>query len=268
MTAMQILIDNLISILIAGTVTMVLLTTQMRSQHASIEQTASHAVKAKTLVFGKWVEHDILTLGANFGTNLYRFDEPTLDADGNTVRWTFFSDSTRLDGSKLRVYTRYRLEPTDQVAFQDTSFQLFQLHRDSAAVDYVGDTVARPSTGQWARNLWTISTLSFFRIEMLGRMGVTPRTTTGAIDVDRVDYVRVRFGVVPEYVLKPDNYLREIYWVRTLKVRPYWRPPLPPSTPAPAPTLPSDTDPTASTEPSPTVTAPTVVTTPTAPATF
>lgn len=233
---MQVLIDHLISILIAGTVTLVLLTTQMRSQHATIEQTASHSVKAKTLVFGSWVERDIVNLGANFGTNLYRFDAPTVDANGNTVGWSFFSDSTRLDGTKLRAYTRYRLVPTTRVAFQDTSFQLYQLHRDTAAVNYVGTTVAPPTSSQWRRNLWTIGTLSFFRIEMLGRLGDTPLTPGGAIDVERVDYLRVQFGVVPEYVLKPDNYLRELYWVRTLKVRPYWRPPLPPS--VPPPTLP------------------------------
>ena len=60
---------------------------------------------------------------------------------------------------------------------------------------------------------------------MLDRSGTTPRTPSGAVDVDKADYVRVRFGVVPEYVLKPDNYIRELYWVRTMKVRPYWAPP-------------------------------------------
>lgn len=222
---MQMLLDNLIAIMVAAVVTVALLATQTRSQHATIEQTASHSVKAKTLVFGKWIEHDVLNLGANFGNNLYRFSEPVSDADGNTTLWTFYSDSTRANGSRLRSYTRYRLVPTSRVAFQDTTFQLYIVNRDTAAVNYVGETVAEPSSSAWVRNLWSIGTLSFFKIEMLGRLGETPRRPDGSLDVEAVDYVRVRFGVVPEYVLRPDNYIRELYWVRTLKVRPYWTPP-------------------------------------------
>lgn len=223
---MQVFLDHLISILVAGVVTLVLISTQMRSQHATVEQTASHSVKAKTLAFGQWVERDILNLGANVGHNTYRFTDPVVDAHGNTSLWTFFSDSTRTNGTRLRSYTRYRLVPTELVQFQDTTMQMYVVNRDTAAVNYVGDTVAMPTNAQWVRNLWSIGTLSFFRIEMLGSMGETPRIpATGAIDVDKVDYIRVRFGVVPEYVLRPDNYIRELYWVRTLKVRPYWAPP-------------------------------------------
>lgn len=223
---MQVFIDHLTSILVAGVVMLVLITMQTRSQHAMIEQTASHSVKAKTLSFGQWVEHDILNLGANVGHNTYRFTDPQVDANGNTALWIFFSDSTRTNGTRLRSYTRYRLEPTEMVQFQDTTMQMYVVNRDTAAVNYVGDTVAMPTNAQWARNLWSIGTLSFFRVEMLGSMGETPRVEgSEAIDVDKVDYIRVRFGVVPEYVLRPDNYIRELYWVRTIKVRPYWAPP-------------------------------------------
>lgn len=222
---MQSILDHLTSILVAGVVTLVLISTQTRSQHATIEQTASHGVKAKTLVFGQWVERDILNLGANVGHNTYRFTEPELDASGNTRRWIFFSDSTRTNGTRLRSYTRYRLEPTRMVQFQDTTMQMYVVNRDTAAVNYSGDTVAMPTSAQWVRNLWSIGTLSFFKIEMLGTLGDTPRLEDGSIDVDKVDYIRVRFGVVPEYVLQPDNFIRELYWVRTLKVRPYWAPP-------------------------------------------
>lgn len=222
---MQSILDHLIAIIVAGVVTMALISTQTRSQHSMIEQTASHGVKAKTLVFGRWVERDILNLGANVGHNTYRFTEPTVDANGNTTNWIFFSDSTRTNGTRLRSYTRYRLVPTQMVQFQDTTMQMYMVNRDTAAVNYVGENVAMPAANQWVRDLWTIGTLSFFRIEMLGTMGTTPRTEAGAIDVDKVDYIRVRFGVVPEYVLQPDNYIRELYWVRTLKVRPYWAPP-------------------------------------------
>lgn len=222
---MQILIDNLIAVLVSGVVIMSLLSNQFRSQHSMIEQTASHSVKAKTLVFGQWVEHDVLNIGANFGRNLYRFTEPEEDAEGNTVAWQFFSDSVRADGSKLRIFTRYRLLPTQTVAFQDTTLQMYVVNRDTTAVDHVGGAVPDPVESAWVRGIWSIGTLSFFRIEMLDRLGETPTRSGGGTDLDAVDYIRVRFGVVPEYVLKPDNYIRELYWSRTIKVRPYWQPP-------------------------------------------
>lgn len=231
---MQILLDNLIAIIVAGIVMLTLHVTQSRSTHASLEQVASHSVKEKTIIFGSWVEDDILNLGANFGDNLYRFDEPVVNPlTGNTTEWTFFSDSVRTNGTELRVFKRYRLIETEVAEFSNKTFQLYQVERDSAIVDYPAPGVAPASsavpTSSWVLGTKSIGTLSFFEIALLDRHGETPRIASGPdageIDVYRADYIRVRFGVVPEHVLKPDNYIRELYWVKTLKVRPYWTPP-------------------------------------------
>ena len=242
---MQILLDNLIAIIVAGVVMLTLHVTQSRSTHASLEQVATHSVKKKTIIFGRWVEHDILNLGANFGEDLYRFEQPAVDPlTGNTTEWTFFSDSTRADKSQLRVFKRYRLVETGQTTFSDKTFRLFQVERDTAVVDYHLDgtppATATVAPADWVLGTRSIGTLSFFEISLLDRTGQTPCPTkaeevkdadgkvvncTGDIDVWKADYVRVRFGVVPEFTLKPDNYIRELYWVKTLKVRPYWTPP-------------------------------------------
>ena len=225
---MQPIFDNLNALLIGGILLLTLSVTQARSQRAGIEQVASHSVKAKTLVFGQWIERDVLGLGANVGRNAYRFDDPTVDAaTGNTTRWRFHSDSVRIDGSVLRRVVQYRLVPTTRAAFRDTTYQLYEVQRDSATVA-VRNGVADPvRSDDWQRSIWSIGTLSFFQIQLIDRQGNTPRVggPAGPVDVDRADYVRIRFGVVPEYVLKPDNYIRELYWVRTMKVRPYWAPP-------------------------------------------
>ena len=242
---MQFLLDNLIAIIVAGMVMLTLHVTQSRSSHASIEQVATHSVKEKTIIFGRWIEDDVLNLGANFGTNLYRFDAPVVDdTTGNTTEWTFFSDSVRADKSKLRVFKRYRLVETKVATFSDKAFQLYQVERDSAVVDYTSAGVPPPTSAvpasAWVLGTRSIGTLSFFEISLLDRFGETPCPTeaeeiedadgrvvdcTGEIDVYKADYVRVRFGVVPEHVLQPENYIRELYWVKTLKVRPYWTPP-------------------------------------------
>ena len=238
---MNLIFDNLIALIVSGVVIMTLSTSQIRSQHAAHEQVVSHSVKAKTLVFGNWVERDILGLGANFGDNLYRFESPTIDAAGNTQEWVFYSDSIKADGDIIRIHKRYRLDSTRAVTFNETgqTFQLYEVKRDTAVTDVVDGVAVAPTAADWGNDIGSLGTLSFFRIEMLDRLGEVPYVAgteavdvdgnpipgTADIDVEAVDYIRVRFGVVPEYVLRPDNFIREMYWVRTLKVRPYWTPP-------------------------------------------
>ena len=238
---MNLLFDNLISLIVSGVVIMTLSTSQIRSQHAAHEQVVSHSVKAKTLVFGNWVERDIIGLGANFGDNLYRFESPVLDAAGNTSEWTFYSDSVKTDGSVIRIHKRYRLDSTRAVTFEESgqTFQLYEVQRDTAWTAVVGGVAAAPVASDWGNDIGSLGTLSFFRVEMLDRTGEVPCVDddtilddegrsvgcNGDVDVEAVDYVRVRFGVVPEHVLRPDNYIREMYWVRTIKIRPYWIPP-------------------------------------------
>ena len=225
---MQLLLDHLTSLLVAGVLILTLSTSQLGSKRAGIEQVASYSMKSKTLVFGTWVERDVIGLGAQFGRNLYRFGSPydDLDADGNTREWVFYSDSVRTPGDTLRVVTRYTLLETITAAFRDTTYQLYQLRRDSVHVPLVNGTAAAPAAGDWRSYGESIGTLSFFQVHLLDRQGMVPTDpATGEVRIEDVDYVRVRFGVVPEYVLKPDNTLRELYWSRTMKVRPYWAPP-------------------------------------------
>ncbi|WP_412062592.1 hypothetical protein [Rubrivirga sp. IMCC45206] len=234
---MQFLLDHLISVVVAGILILILQVGQIRTQHADIEQVTSHSVKAKTLIFGRWVEDDIMNIGANFGTNLYRFEAPTLEAlTGNALRWEFYSDSTQDDGTKSRIFKRYRLVENGVAQFEqpEATFRMYRVERDSVVVDY-SPTGSAPTLGGLAESAWvrsgnSIETVSFFKIELLDRFGETPLTASGDVDVLKADYIRVRFGVVPEYVLSTDgdsrgNTLRELYWSKTLKVRPYWVPP-------------------------------------------
>lgn len=232
---MQSILDHLTAIIIACVVILVLAVTNVRSSHASVEAVATHSVKAKTLVFGHWIERDILEIGRNMGRNRYRFDPPVLDALGNTLEFRFFSDSTCIascvfpDGvvgtteSVVRLHTRYVLDSTDVVSVRrGDSLHAMQLHilRREAAESLVIGGVAQPvPASRWRPDRWTIGTLSFFRVRMLLRDG------TVTTDPTRGDYIRIQFGVVPEWILQPENFIRELYWATTLKVRPFWEPP-------------------------------------------
>ncbi len=232
---MQFLLDNLTAIIVSGIVLLGLQVTQARSQHAGVEGVATHSAKTKTLAFGEWVEDDVLSIGANFGTNLYRFEEPILDSDGNASSWTFYSDSTRHDGTETRVFKRWRMVPTGTATFTDVSYDVFKVERDSVVLDYpsagIPPTLSSINPSDWVLSTWSIGTVSFFTVDLLDRMGERPTTSSGATDLEAVDYIRVRFGVVPEYRIREqhatnrDYVIRELYWAKTLKVRPYWVPP-------------------------------------------
>lgn len=221
---MQFIFDHLSSILIASVVIMAVSTNQFRTQHSGMEAVSAQATKTKTLSFGKWIEEDILSLGANFGTNRYRFEIPSYDAAGNSTEWVFYSDTTGASGDTLRTVTRYRLEQTGTAPVvsphteDDTTQALFQLKRDVAIAQVTNNSIPDLSTLSWEQAGASMGTLSRFRIDLLGRMG------TIADDPETADYIRVRMSVVPEFLLNPDNYLTEMYWSSTLKVRPYWDP--------------------------------------------
>lgn len=227
--------DHLSSILIATAVILILMAAQFKGQHSSIEQVATHSVKAKTLVFGNWIERDILDLGKNMGLNRYRFHQPTTDSLDNTSRFHFFSDSTCVLGCSFpggvnvavgdtaRLHTRFKLVPTKRVELREVGGpverQLMRLDREVAVTAVSNGSAPDPDEADWRRDRWSIGTLSFFKIQMLDRGG---RITN---NVNRGDYIFVRFSVVPEWLLDPENYIREIYWSTTLKIRPYWDPP-------------------------------------------
>jgi len=214
---MHVLLDHLSAIIIGAAVLFILPATQIHAQRANIEQTSSYATKTKALSFGEWIEDDILSLGENFGRNRFRFLPPVSDTLGNTTRFTFFSDSVNVStGDTLRMITRYQLENVGLVERGDITTPVFQLNRDLAETPVTNGTAPPPST--WTSDGRSLSTLSSFKISMLDRDG---RVTT---DVETGDFIRIAFNLVPQFPVEPE-YLRELYWTTTLKVRPFWNPP-------------------------------------------
>ncbi len=214
---MQVLLDHLSAIIIGAAVLLILAATQMHAQRANIEQTASYATKTKALSFGEWIENDILSLGENFGRNRFRFETPVSDTLGNTIYFAFFSDSINVStGDTLRMMTRYQLENVGVVERGEITTPVFQLHRELAESPVTNGTAPPPST--WTSDGRSLSTLSSFQISMLDRDG---RVTT---DVESGDFICVTFNLIPQFPVEPE-YLRELYWTTTLKVRPFWDPP-------------------------------------------
>ncbi|HYE96007.1 MAG TPA: hypothetical protein VD962_07325 [Rubricoccaceae bacterium] len=214
---MNILYDHLISVLIGAAVILILATTQMRTSQASVEQVTSYSAKMKALSFGSWIEDDVVRLGQNFGRNRYRFEQPVVDARLNTTNFTFFADSIQTSGDSLRLFTSYRLVPTMTVTRDGQERQLYRIERFVSQARVLGGNVVPGTQTAWRHDGYSVSTLSFFRVEMLRRDG----TTTNS--VVETDYLTISFGMVPEWDIRA-GYIRELFWTTTLKIRPFWAP--------------------------------------------
>jgi hypothetical protein len=223
------LFDHLNSILIAAAVILILGAVQIGARRTGLEQTTSYATKSKAISFGEWMEDDILSIGANFGRNRYRFQAPENDENGNTIRFVFYSDSVEADDDTLRMMTRYRLYHIRTVLRNGVELPLYQVERHLAYVPVVNGVAPPPPDGSvvvggtpgpdaWTADGRSLETLSGFHIGLLERDG---RETN---NVERGDFIRVNFRLVPEFPIEPE-YLRELYWTTTLKVRPFWEPP-------------------------------------------
>ena len=215
---MQFIIDHLTSLLVAGVVILMLASVQLYGQHAGLEQTTSYATKSKALSFGEWLEDDVLSLGANFGEHAYRFEPPDTTANGNTKLWLFYSDQIQASGDTLRMMTRYTLDSLETVNRSGRDITLYQIIRENADALVVNGVAGTPSPSEWAEDGRSISTLSGFKIKMLTDDG------SETLDPEEGEFIRIAFVLVPEYPVDPE-YLRELYWTTTLKVRPFWEPP-------------------------------------------
>ncbi len=238
---MTFIFDHIIATIVVATLFFSLAVTQLRVQEAGIAQVSSHAAKKKALTFGQWLDADIVSLGENVADNSARFGNPdsstfiiyALDEDNDpqpetvayTTEWEFYSND---DGGLQQFATRYSLllqpDSLEIELTKDFSYRhpLFQLRRDTTDWKPVDPNTGQAtfSSADFTEDGRSVSTLSLFRIQLLDNQG-TPFAADDPDAPDEASYIRVDFSLVPEFDLDR-NYLHELYWTTTLKVRPFW----------------------------------------------
>lgn len=231
--------DNIVASIVVATLFMALAATQLRVQETGMAQVSSHAAKTKALTLGQWLDEDIISLGEDVPDNSARFENPITDTlqvkkigpDGTvvhdtvryTTEWRFYSDTTIASGVQLRRATRYWLEEVGTVEIdvgnETDTRRLFQLRR---ALSPWGDpaTTLGLSPSAFTEDGRSASTLSIFHIQLLDNDG-DPFAATDPVAPDEAAYISVDFAMVSEFELRRE-YLRELFWSTTLKVRPFW----------------------------------------------
>lgn len=190
---MQFLYDNITATIIATTVTIILISVQMRATQTNAARTARNVVKMEGQNFATWLEKDLEKMGANIDQGKEApFAAPTSLAGETSVTgsFTFYRDSLVSGGSDtVRIATRYNVKKKGTAEVEGETEDLYQLVRKQ-----------KVGGGSWSdEEIKGESTpaLGYFKIEMLDEdANVVSNPVT---DLDQVHSTRVRFSVVAPF---------------------------------------------------------------------
>ena len=158
---MQLLFDNIASVLVASTVLLVVVATNLNAQRSAVESSVAYAAKTQTLSMASYMESDLLLIGN--GT-LDTIETITSNGAGQTTQFSF----RRIDNAGADMLVSYNLTPTTTIDIDGQSVQLYRLDRTETR----GSTAIPAGGGS--------STLSHFEITMLDSDGVWTDTKEDA----------------------------------------------------------------------------------------
>lgn len=233
---MQFLLDNIIAVIVAVSLTVLLLTQQTATRQDALERESVYNAKTQALSLSSWLERDIVKLGARFGADRdrFRYTEPVVrNGVPLTPSFTFFfNEGENPDGTVDRVKVEYLIVRTDSAKVAvapDRYAPLYQLQRSEGAGRYKDgkwrDAANNPTTVEptliRSRTHGSPPGLTSFYIE--------PRTSDGAAILDPTratdaDYMRVQFSILPTlFPVYRARYVNAsgLSWASTFEIRPF-----------------------------------------------
>jgi len=119
-------LDNLSSMIVFGTIALVIATTQIRVQQTNIEQTVAYVSKTQALDFADTIEREFKLMGVGMGHRNQMINGIQNDADGNTTSFTFHWVSAQ---TSQELTIEYRLVPGDTVMVAGVPTPLLRVQR-------------------------------------------------------------------------------------------------------------------------------------------
>jgi hypothetical protein len=187
---MEFIYDNMVATIIATTVTLLLITIQLRATQKNIARASRNVVKEEAQTFATWLEKDLEQIGANVDPDEAAFNFKGTNPhhpDSITKNFVFYRDSLTSTGDTVRVKTRYRVRKEKTTIVEGDTADLYQLTRKK-----------KVGSGTWSsvKGLST-PTLEYFKIDMLNKDA--ERVLTPEINPDDVHSIRVRFSAVAPF---------------------------------------------------------------------
>jgi hypothetical protein len=122
---MQMLLDHLASVAIAGLILLSILALQMRGKDASIEATQFYDSKIRLLSIAEVIERDFSNIGS--GVDSVQYAITSLDTVSVPARFIFQARTDTLDKAAHTLI--YEWEPTGSVALSDTTYSTYTVKR-------------------------------------------------------------------------------------------------------------------------------------------
>jgi hypothetical protein len=187
---MEFIYDNMVASIIAATVTLMLITIQLRATQKNVARASRNAVKEEAQTFATWLEKDLERIGGNVDPDKAAFNFKGTNPhhpDSLTKNFVFYRDSVASTGDTVRIRTRYRVRKEGTSIVEGDTTNLYQLTRKK-----------KIGSGSWStvKGLST-PTLEFFKIDMLNKDA--ERVLAPETNPEDVRSIRVRFSAVAPY---------------------------------------------------------------------
>jgi len=179
---MTFLYDNLISALVLGTMTLIIVSVQARTIGGTVSETSRHIAVKQAKHASNWLEEDLKTAGRNMDAGAWPFEKPDKVAsaqspsDSMTTQFAFHQTVTGPSGTPRTVTTTYAVQPADTVQVGGTATTTYTLFR----------------THDGAPDGSIDASLLYFDVDLLNANGVPAPDPSSPDDVRSL---RVRFAI-------------------------------------------------------------------------
>jgi hypothetical protein len=119
-------LDNMSSMIVFGTIALVVLSTQLRVQQTTVEQTVAYVSKTQTLDFANTVEREFKLMGVGIGHRNQMIASHQAGDDGNTSSFAFRWVNAQT-GQEMNI--EYRAVAGDTVRAGENMVELLRIQR-------------------------------------------------------------------------------------------------------------------------------------------
>jgi hypothetical protein len=192
---MAFIYDNMVSVLVAMTVTLILASVQLRATRHQAAGMASYAMTQRATQLSSWLQNDLARIGKNRQGSGVPIDTIIAPADDSTARWlterfVFKRDSIIPSGGTVPIRVRYDIQSAGTRTVGGETRDVYRLDRER-----------KVGTGPWVPAGGSVGGLQYFDVDLLNKNADPIENPLMHLQAhaDTVRCVRVRFSVLPPF---------------------------------------------------------------------
>ena len=192
---MTLIYDNLISAVVAMTVTLILASVQLRATHHRMAARAQYVMTERVTGLSSWLQRDLERIGENKTGGSVPIDTLILPSNDSTAQWltdrfVFERDSITPSGSPVPVKIRYDIQNMGSRTVQGETTDEYRFQRKR-----------KVGANAWESAGGSTAPLGYFDVDLLNKNAEPVENPEIHLQThpDTVRSVRVRFSVLPPF---------------------------------------------------------------------